>query len=89
MYYIITEEQKERLSSGWKISNGKLKKKFKFKNYKDVLDFVNKVGSIAEKQNHHPDMLVNHNSVEVSLIDHEKGKVSSKCHKLSKAINEI
>ena len=89
MYYIITEEQKERLISGWKISNGKLKKTFKFKSYKEVLDFVKRVGSVAEKQNHHPDMLVKYDTVEVSLIDHEKGEVSSKCHKFAKAINNL
>ena len=89
MYYIITEEQEKRLTSGWKISNSKLKKTFNFKSYKDVLGFVEKVGSVAEKQNHHPDMLVKYDTVEVSLIDHEKGKISSKCHKFAKTINNL
>lgn len=89
MYYIITEEQKKRLTSGWKISDGKLKKTFKFESYKEVLKFVNKVGLIAEKQNHHPDMLVKYKTVDISLTDHEQGEVSSKCHKLAKAINNI
>ena len=53
----------------------KLEKNFKFKSYKEVLDFVKNVGLVAEKQNHHPDMLVKYDTVDVSLIDHEKGEV--------------
>jgi len=89
MYYIITEEQEKRLVKGWKKTNGQLTKTFEFENYKDVLKFVNKVGSIAEKENHHPDMLVKFNSVKVSLFDHEANKVSEKCHKLANLINKI
>ena len=89
MYYIITEEQEKRLVKGWKINDGQLKKTFNFETYKDVLKFVNKVGSIAEKENHHPDMLVKFNSVKVSLFDHEANKVSAKCHKLANLINKI
>jgi len=89
MHYIITEEQRKRLVKGWKIIDNKLKKTFEFQSYKDVLKFVEKVGSIAEKQNHHPDMFVKYNSVEVSLFDHEAGKISNKCHKLASLIDKI
>jgi|LakMenEpi03Aug12_release.lakeMendotaPanAssembly.Ray.scaffolds.fasta_scaffold3973359_1 4a-hydroxytetrahydrobiopterin dehydratase len=89
MYYIITEEQEKRLVKGWKVNEGQLTKTFNFGTYKDVLKFVNKVGLIAEKQNHHPDMLVKYNSVKVSLFDHEANKVSDKCHNLAHLINKI
>ena len=89
MNYIITEEQEKRLVKGWKIREGQLTKIFNFETYKDVLKFVNKVGLIAEKQNHHPDMLVKYNSVKVSLFDHEANKVSEKCHNLAHLINKI
>jgi 4a-hydroxytetrahydrobiopterin dehydratase len=89
MYYIITEEQEKRLVKGWKITDGKLTKNFNFENYKNVLKFVNKVGLIAEEQNHHPDMLVKYNSVIVSLFDHEANEVSNKCYKLANRINKI
>jgi 4a-hydroxytetrahydrobiopterin dehydratase len=89
MYYIITEEQEKKLVKGWKINERQLTKTFDFETYKDVLKFVNKVGLIAEKQNHHPDMLVKYNSVKVSLFDHEANKVSNKCHNLAILINKI
>lgn len=31
-----------------------LKRKFKFKNFAQALDFTNKIGEIAEEQGHHP-----------------------------------
>ena len=31
-------------------------KKFKFKNFKLTLDFINQVGNLAEKESHHPDI---------------------------------
>jgi 4a-hydroxytetrahydrobiopterin dehydratase len=89
MYYIITEVQEKKLVKGWKINERQLTKTFDFETYKDVLKFVNKVGLIAEKQNHHPDMLVKYNSVKVSLFDHEANKVSNKCHNLASLINKI
>jgi 4a-hydroxytetrahydrobiopterin dehydratase len=89
MYYIITEEQEKRLVKGWKINDGQLEKTFNFETYKDVLKFVNKVGLIAEKENHHPDMLVKYSSVKISLFDHEANKVSVKCRKLANLINKI
>ena len=33
-------------------------KKFKFKNFKNALDFSNKVGELAEKEQHHPTISV-------------------------------
>lgn len=44
--------------SGWElIENGtKIQQTFKFKDFKGSLDFVHKVGALAESEFHHPDM---------------------------------
>ena len=34
-----------------------LVKDFKFKNFEESQKFVNKVGNLAEEENHHPDIL--------------------------------
>jgi 4a-hydroxytetrahydrobiopterin dehydratase len=36
----------------------RLEKVFKFKNFRDALEFTNQVGEIAEDQDHHPAVLV-------------------------------
>jgi 4a-hydroxytetrahydrobiopterin dehydratase len=74
---------------GWGNSKQKLEKTFKFKDFNESIDFVNKVAKIAEKQNHHPDIKINYNKVKISITDHEKGGVSEKCHRLVKDIDKI
>ena len=48
---------------GWNINNNNnnkkdyyLEKKFKFNNFKESQNFINKVANIAEVENHHPDI---------------------------------
>jgi len=76
-------------SKDWGNSKEKLEKTFKFEDFNDSIDFVNKVAKIAEQQNHHPDITIKYDKVKISITDHEKGGVTEKCHKLVKSINEI
>jgi 4a-hydroxytetrahydrobiopterin dehydratase len=76
-------------SKDWRESNQKLEKTFKFKDFNDSIDFVNKVSKIAETQNHHPDIEIKYDKVKISITDHEKGGVSDKCHKLVKSIDDM
>jgi len=76
-------------SKGWGDSKQKLERTFKFKDFNESIDFVNKVAKIAESQNHHPDIEINYNKVKISITDHEKGGVSEKCHKLVKSIDDM
>ena len=73
----------------WEEVSGKLIKTFYFKDYKEVMTFISNVMKIADKQNHHPDMTVHYDNVKLSITDHEKGKVSDKCHKFVNAVNNI
>ena len=46
---------------GWNIVNNDkkiffLEKNFKFKNFEESQNFINKVGEISEKEGHHPDI---------------------------------
>jgi 4a-hydroxytetrahydrobiopterin dehydratase len=58
--------------SGWAALNEKsITKDFKFKNFKAALEFINKVGEIAEREGHHPDIyLHNWNKVRLTLSTH-------------------
>lgn len=82
---LITEEHK-----GWGNSDEKLENTFKFKDFDESIDFVNKVAKIAEKQNHHPDIcIINYNQVKISITDHDKGRVSERCHKFVDAVTKM
>jgi 4a-hydroxytetrahydrobiopterin dehydratase len=91
MKYIITEQQKKTImnKSNWNKSNNTLTKTYYFKNYKEVMSFVDSVMKIADKQNHHPDMTVHYDNVKLSITDHDKGSVSEKCHKFTNAVDKI
>ncbi len=43
---------------GWNLAetSSRIERKFKFKNFLESLDFVNKVGALAEQEGHHPDI---------------------------------
>jgi 4a-hydroxytetrahydrobiopterin dehydratase len=48
-----------------------LEKEFKFTDFKTALDFVNRVGVIAEEQGHHPDIYLAWGKVQVKVWTHK------------------
>ncbi|GMU93529.1 MAG: hypothetical protein AMXMBFR4_25870 [Candidatus Hydrogenedentota bacterium] len=48
-----------------------LEKEYKFKNFVEALAFTNRVGEIAEEQNHHPDILTTWGKTKVSIWTHK------------------
>ena len=57
---------------GWRLSSkGRLTKSYSFKNFQDALDFVNKVGAVAENQCHHPDILLRWGRVRLDIYSHK------------------
>jgi len=43
-------------SEGWSEVDGALQREFEFSNFAEALAFVNRVGELAEAENHHPDI---------------------------------
>ena len=85
----IIEMINKNESKGWGDSDQKLEKTFKFKDFNESIEFVNKVAKIAESQKHHPDIKINYNKVKITITDHEKGGVSEKCHKFVKYVDKL
>lgn len=57
---------------GWEVVNEHhLHREFRFPDFKTALDFVNRVGAIAEEQGHHPDLLLKWGEVEVTIFTHK------------------
>jgi 4a-hydroxytetrahydrobiopterin dehydratase len=56
---------------GWQVSDGKkLVKRIKLENFARSLELANKIGAIAEKENHHPDLLVRWGSLGIEIWTH-------------------
>ena len=60
--------------NGWDVKENKdnffLEKNFKFKNFLESQDFVNKVGDIAEKEGHHPDIWYGWGYAKIKIFTH-------------------
>ncbi|MDQ6767678.1 MAG: 4a-hydroxytetrahydrobiopterin dehydratase [Candidatus Eremiobacteraeota bacterium] len=58
--------------SDWKvIDNHHLVKNYTFRNFREALDFVNRVGAIADEQNHHPDVYLAWGKVKIEIWTHK------------------
>lgn len=75
--------------NNWKIKSRKLYKKYIFDNFSDALVFVNKVGELAEKENHHPDIAFGWGYVEIVLFTHSENAVTDKDKKLADNIDNL
>lgn len=57
---------------GWQAPESHhLTRTFKFSNFATALDFVNKVGALAEEQGHHPDLYLAWGKVRVDVWTHK------------------
>ena len=57
----------------WQLAadNKRIARKWKFKNFVAGLDFVQRIGAVAEQENHHPDLhLTGYRHVTVELTTH-------------------
>jgi 4a-hydroxytetrahydrobiopterin dehydratase len=56
----------------WNVVNEHhLTREYKFPDFKQALDFVNRVGALAEEQGHHPDILLAWGRAEITLWTHK------------------
>jgi 4a-hydroxytetrahydrobiopterin dehydratase len=73
----------------WSEINDVISKTFDFPDFKSALEFVNKVGLLAEAANHHPDIQLGWGKVTISLTTHQDQKVTAKDHNLAKEIDAL
>ena len=68
---------------GWEVKKNEndnyfLEKNFKFKNFSESQNFINKVGTIAESENHHPDIIFGWGYARIKIFTHKiQGLVES------------
>lgn len=74
---------------GWAIEEGKLTKSFKFETYKDGVVFASAVGFLADKLDHHPDIMLGYAKVKVSMNTHDVGGLSPYDFELAKRIEAL
>jgi 4a-hydroxytetrahydrobiopterin dehydratase len=64
------------LSPDWKLINNELVRECRFSDYYRSIAFVNALAFIAHAQDHHPDLSVHYNRVQVRFSTHDVGGIS-------------
>ena len=88
---LTAAEIEENLTStaDWTVANDKLARKFTFKNFAESLEFVNKIGAIAEAADHHPDILFGWGYAEIFITTHDARGITGRDFELARQINNI
>ena len=61
---------------GWTAEGDVIKRRYEFKNFAESLEFVNKVGAIAEEADHHPDITFGWGYAEIATTTHDRGGIT-------------
>jgi 4a-hydroxytetrahydrobiopterin dehydratase len=88
------EEKREMLQTlgpEWKLlrNDSRLRRDFKFKNFKKALAFANEVGRIAEEEKHHPEMFLGWGHCDIEIWTHTNNNLVENDFILAAKINEV
>jgi 4a-hydroxytetrahydrobiopterin dehydratase len=75
--------------SGWREDDTGLHRRFVFADFAEAWAFMSKVAVLAEEHDHHPDWSNSWNTVDITLISHDKRSVSDRDRRLAAAIDAL
>ncbi len=73
----------------WALENGKLHRRFQFRDFVAAFGFMSQVALIAERMNHHPEWCNSYRTVAIDLTTHDAGGISAKDITLAQAIDNL
>jgi len=80
----------DQLNGNWEVvGQQRLERHFKFHNFIEALQFTNRVGEIAEQQNHHPDIYLTYGEVRIQIWTHSVGGLTENDFILAAKIDQI
>ncbi len=62
----------------WKLQGGKLVREWAFKDFVAAMTFVNHIAAMAEAAEHHPDIAIRYNRVQLGLVSHDAGGITER-----------
>jgi 4a-hydroxytetrahydrobiopterin dehydratase len=83
----ITAELSE--APGWTLEDGQITRTVQRKDFKDAIIFVGGVAFLAERANHHPDILIQWNKVTLTLSTHSAGGLTAADFNLARLISGL
>lgn len=82
-------DDKLRNLTGWASNGSSISRRFEFANFASALEFVNRVGAIAEECDHHPDITFGWGYAEILLTTHDRGGVTDVDLAVADRINAV
>lgn len=84
-------EIQQRMSrlNDWALEGDSIVKHKTFQNFKETMEFVNKIAEIAEKNNHHPGLVINYNNLRISLTTHYARGLTEKDFEVAEEIDKL
>jgi 4a-hydroxytetrahydrobiopterin dehydratase len=55
----------------WSLSERTIVREFRFTDFREAMEFVNRVAAIANDEDHHPDLFISYNKVRATLSTHK------------------
>jgi 4a-hydroxytetrahydrobiopterin dehydratase len=74
---------------GWNEVRGALQRGFRFKDFREAMDFVNRLADAAEEANHHPDIAISWNAVTVRWSTHTKHAITERDVEMARRTDEL
>ncbi len=83
-------ELQRALGHSWQVvDQHHLEKTFRFKNFRQALEFTKQVGELAEVENHHPDIHLAWGKVAITLWTHSAGGLTENDFILAAKIEQL
>lgn len=73
----------------WQVIHGKLIRHFVFPGFSQAIEFVNQIADLSEEQNHHPDIDIRYNKVQLGLITHDANAITQRDAMLAAQIDRL
>ena len=77
------------LPDQWVEVEGALQREFVFRDFAEALDFVNRVGTLAERENHHPDVQIHWNRVTLRWWTHVRNAITDRDVRMAELTNHL
>jgi 4a-hydroxytetrahydrobiopterin dehydratase len=74
---------------GWAEVDGALQREFRFRDFAEALAFVNRVGELAEAEDHHPDIALHWNRVTLRWWTHVRDAITERDLELAALTNRL
>lgn len=77
------------IPEGWAEVRGALERELRFSDFAEALAFVVRVGMLAEREGHHPDVEIHWNRVKLRWWTHAKDAITERDRELAAKTNDL